>query len=86
LTGIARNEDNFSLQLQTKDGAFHFLEKSSLRALEHRPEPVMPSDYATRLSAQEINDLISYLMSEARSSQPKTPVTGKPGNAGETQE
>jgi len=46
----------------------------------------MPSDYATRLSAQEINDLISYLMSEARSSQPKTPVTGKPGNAGETQE
>jgi hypothetical protein len=46
----------------------------------------MPSDYETWLSAQEINDLISYLMSEARSSQPKTPVTGKPGNAGETQE
>jgi len=70
-TGIARNEDNFSLQLQTKDGAFHFFDKSSLRALEHRPESVMPSDYAVRLSAQEIDDVISYLIAAARNSQPK---------------
>lgn len=68
LTGMARNEDNFSLQLQTKDGAFHFLEKSSLRALERRPESLMPSDYGTRLSAQDINDLISYLITTARTS------------------
>jgi putative heme-binding domain-containing protein len=68
LTGIVRNEDNFSLQLQTKDGAFHFLEKSSLRDLEHRPESLMPSDYGTRLNAQDINDLISYLIIAARTS------------------
>jgi len=68
LTGMVRNEDNFSLQLQTKDGAFHFLEKSSLRALERRTESLMPSDYATRLSAQEIDDLISYLIMSGRTS------------------
>ena len=66
LTGLARNEDNFSLQLQTKDGVFHFLNKSSLRALERRPESLMPADYGTRLSAQEIDDLISYLISTGR--------------------
>lgn len=65
--GIARNEDNFSLQLQTKDGTFHFFEKSSLRSLEHRTELLMPSDYAARLSPQEVDDVISYLMSVARS-------------------
>lgn len=66
LTGMARNEDNFSLQLQTKDGAFHFLEKSSLRALDRRTESLMPSDYGTRLSAHEVNDLISYLIMAGR--------------------
>ena len=68
LTGVVRNEDNFSLQLQTKDGAFHFLDKSSLRALERRPESLMPSDYGTRLSTQDIDDLISYLITAGRTS------------------
>ena len=68
LTGMVRNEDNFSLQLQTKDGAFHFLEKSSLRSLERRAEPLMPSDYGTRLSAQDIDDLVSYLITAGRTS------------------
>ena len=68
LTGMVRNEDNFSLQLQTKDGTFHFLEKSSLRGLERRTGSLMPSDYGTRLSAQEIDDLISYLIMSGRTS------------------
>jgi cytochrome c oxidase cbb3-type subunit 3 len=68
LTGMVRNEDNFSLQLQTKDGTFHFLEKSSLRGLERRTESLMPSDYGTRLSAQDIDDLISYLIMSGRTS------------------
>jgi len=84
-TGIARNEDNFSLQLQTKDGAFHFFEKSSLRALEHRTESVMPSDYAVRLSAQEIDDVISYLIAAAQNSRPKQ-LDRKQGTAEEAQE
>ncbi len=69
-TGIARNEDNFSLQLQTLDGAFHSFEKSNLRSVEYRPESLMPADYGSRLSRQELDDLASYLMSLGRNTQP----------------
>jgi putative heme-binding domain-containing protein len=68
LTGMVRNEDNFSLQLQTKDGIFHLLDKSSLRALERRAGSLMPSDYGTRLSGRDIDDLISYLIMSGRTS------------------
>jgi len=62
VSGIARNEDNFSVQLQTPDGEFHFLQKLQLRSLEHQSKPIMPSDYASTLSREEIDHLISYLM------------------------
>ena len=69
-TGIARNEDNFSLQLQTLDGAFHFLNKSELKSLARHPRSLMPDDYGSRLTEQEINDVVSYLMKIAQN-QPK---------------
>ena len=64
--GIARNEDNFSLQLQTSDGKFHLFLKSDLQKFEYQPESLMPSDYGSRLSSAELNDLISFLMHTAR--------------------
>ena len=60
--GMVRNEDNFSLQLQTRDGAFHFFEKSGLRQIERRPDPIMPTDYRSRLSAKELDNIVSYLI------------------------
>jgi cytochrome c oxidase cbb3-type subunit III len=67
--GIARNEDNFSLQLQTPDGAFHLLMKSDLTSLRHEPRSLMPSKYRSRLSSQDLDDIISFLakVSEAPS-------------------
>jgi cytochrome c oxidase cbb3-type subunit III len=65
-TGLARNEDNFSLQLQTADGAFHLFQKSDLQGLERQPKSLMPSDYGTALNASELNDLVSYLVTAAR--------------------
>jgi putative heme-binding domain-containing protein len=65
LTGIARNEDNFSLQLQTTDGALHLLARSELQSVEYQ-RSLMPDDYASRLSRQELDDLVSYLISVAR--------------------
>jgi cytochrome c oxidase cbb3-type subunit III len=62
LEGIIRNEDNFSLQLQTKDGSFHFFEKSELRTVEPAGQSLMPTNYSQRLSPDELNDLVSYLM------------------------
>lgn len=60
--GIVRNEDNFSLQLQTKDGSFHFFKKALLQKIEYVDGSLMPSDYGQRLSNADLNDLTSYLM------------------------
>ena len=64
--GIVRNQDNFSVQLQTMDGAFHFLPRSEIAGMEHSASSLMPKDYGERLSPHELNDLISYLMDVAR--------------------
>jgi putative heme-binding domain-containing protein len=68
--GIVRNEDNFSLQLQSSDGAFHMLSKADLKSIERSSSPLMPSDYGTRLSTEQLNDLISYLIKAAQSETP----------------
>jgi cytochrome c oxidase cbb3-type subunit 3 len=64
-TGIARNEDNFSLQLQSVDGVFHLFAKSDLQTIEYQPKSLMPSDYGSVLSRPELNDLVSFLISSA---------------------
>jgi cytochrome c oxidase cbb3-type subunit 3 len=74
LRGIRRNEDNFSLQLQTLDGAFHLLQKNTLKSVKELSASLMPSDYGSKLTRQEVDDLIHYLVSVAktgRSSQDK---------------
>ena len=65
IEGLIRNEDNFSIQFQTKDGAFHFFHKAELRNIERQEDSLMPTDYAQRLSSAEINDLVSFLMKSA---------------------
>jgi cytochrome c oxidase cbb3-type subunit III len=65
LEGLARNEDNFSIQLLTQDGTLHLLSKSNLLSLGYRNESPMPADYGTRLSASKVDDLVSYLASLA---------------------
>ena len=63
LSGAVRNEDNFSIQLQSADGTFHFLMKSDLDKLEYQRLPAMPTDYGQQLSPQELDDLVGYLQS-----------------------
>ncbi len=69
--GVARNEDNFSLQLQALDGSFHLLLKSDLTALSHNHEPLMPSDYASRLRPRDLDDLVYFL--ESLGATPRAP-------------
>ena len=64
--GIVRNEDNFSLQLQSADGTFHFFSKADLKAIERATGSIMPSDYGSKLSKAQLDDLISYLLSVGR--------------------
>ncbi len=62
IEGIIRNEDNFSVQLLTRDGAFHFIQKSDLQAIELPGQSPMPTNYQERLAPGELNDLVSFLM------------------------
>lgn len=77
LEGVIRNEDNFSVQFQSKDGGFHFLQKSDLKSVEPVGQSLMPTNYAQRLSADELNGLVQYLMSGvAASSRPSQQAGG----------
>jgi cytochrome c oxidase cbb3-type subunit 3 len=60
-SGVTRNEDNFSLQLQTLDGRFVFLDRRDISRLTVVPEGLMPGDYASTLTQVEIDNLVSYL-------------------------
>jgi len=66
--GVLRNEDNFSLQLQTLDGVFHLFLKTDVTNVARQTEPLMPSDYGSLLNKSEIDDLISYMAAAARGS------------------
>jgi cytochrome c oxidase cbb3-type subunit III len=66
-SGVIRNEDNFSLQLLSVDGAFHLLMKKEIRKLTREPGSLMPSDYGERMTAKEIEDVTSYLAAVASS-------------------
>jgi cytochrome c oxidase cbb3-type subunit 3 len=61
-SGLVRNEDNFSIQLQSVDGTFHLLERSSLAELTFDAVPLMPGDYNSKFSKSELDQLIAYLI------------------------
>ena len=63
ISGLVRNEDNFSVQLQAPDGTFHMLEKSGLSQLTLDSAPLMPGDYGTKLNSSELDQLVAYLLS-----------------------
>jgi cytochrome c oxidase cbb3-type subunit III len=63
--GLVRNEDNFSIQLLALDGTFHLLDKSMLSEIAFESEPVMPGDYGSKLSKDELDQLVAYLVSVA---------------------
>jgi putative heme-binding domain-containing protein len=65
-SGVARNEDNYSLQLQTPDGTFHLFEKSDVSSVRYERRSFMPDDYASKLSRSELDDLVAYVVQVAR--------------------
>ena len=79
IVGVVRNEDNFSLQLLTKDGDFHFFEKSDLQTVRYLDQSLMPADYGKRLDQKELNDLISFLMSTSPVVNPNSKKQAKDG-------
>src|ERR1700677_3239397 len=60
ITGMLKVNDNFSLSLQTPDGAFHYLPNSKLARVDLYSSSLMPG--GSTLSGKEVDDLVSYLL------------------------
>ena len=60
LEGVLRSATNYEYQLQSADGNLHRLAADDLKEVVYREGPVMPS-FANRLSATEIDDILSFL-------------------------
>jgi putative heme-binding domain-containing protein len=60
-TGIARNEDTFSVQLLATDQRLQFFLKKDVKEVIHERKSLMPPYLEDALSASQLRDLISYL-------------------------
>jgi cytochrome c oxidase cbb3-type subunit III len=67
LTGMPRNEDNFSLQLQSPDGSFHLIKKADIVSLTRSGHSAMSADHGRTLSASDLDDLMGFLVRTAGS-------------------
>jgi len=65
-SGVIRNEDNFSIQLQSLDGTFHLVDRSQVAQMDFSGQPIMPGNYSSTLTTGELDDLASYLISAAK--------------------
>jgi putative heme-binding domain-containing protein len=61
LSGMAKNEDNFSLQLLDKDGRLQLFTSDELREVIHKEKSIMPRDYGKVLAPGEFQDLLAFL-------------------------
>jgi cytochrome c oxidase cbb3-type subunit 3 len=73
LIGVVRSEDNFNLALQTEDGRYHFLTRSSLAEVNYKQYSLMPRDYGTRLTNGELDDLVSFLIVTGKNAPAEAP-------------
>ena len=63
ITGIARNEDNYSLQLMDVGGELHMFMKKDLQRVVHERKSLMPVYDESVLGKAELQDLLAYLQS-----------------------
>ena len=61
IRGVRRNEDTFSLQMIDTAGQLRLFDKLQLSSVVVDSTSLHPPDYATRLSADEIANLVAYL-------------------------
>ena len=77
--GVRRNEDTFSLQMVDASGQLHLFDKLKVTSVTVENKSLMPGDYATRLSAADITNLVAYLRGQQGRDMNKTagaPVAG----------
>jgi putative heme-binding domain-containing protein len=61
ISGVARNNNNYSIQILDAKGELRLISKDRIRDLQFRTSSLMPEDYGKRLSPAEISDVLAYL-------------------------
>jgi putative heme-binding domain-containing protein len=61
ITGVARNEDTFSVQLLATDQSLQFFLKKDVKSVIHERRSLMPPYPEDALSALQLRDLLAYL-------------------------
>lgn len=61
ITGVAKNEDTFSIQLLDTSQQLHRLRKKDLKSVTHEHKSLMPAYTKDLLSDTELRDLVTYL-------------------------
>jgi putative heme-binding domain-containing protein len=63
ITGVALDEDSFSLQMMSMDQKLHLFQKSDVREVVHGSKSLMPAYPPQMLSDRDLQDLVAYLAS-----------------------
>jgi cytochrome c oxidase cbb3-type subunit 3 len=61
MRGVAKNRDNYSVQLIDQSGDLHLISMSNVAQLAILGRSPMPSDYGERLTAQQLDNLLAFL-------------------------
>jgi len=72
--GTRKSQDTFTIQFTDTTGQYRSFDRADLKDLKIDNTSLMPSDYATRLTAAEIRDVAAYLKSAADPNAPADPA------------
>ncbi len=61
ISGVARNNNNYSIQILDSKGDLHLIAKEKLRDTSFRKGSLMPEDYGKRLTSGEVADVLAFL-------------------------
>ena len=61
LSGIAKNDNNFSMQLLDSSDRLQLFTRDELREVTYRKQSLMPADYDKVLTPAELQDLLAFL-------------------------
>lgn len=61
LEGVARNRTNYSIQVQDAQGVLHLISARDVQEIVLAEGSPMPRDFGTRLSKEELTDLLTFL-------------------------
>jgi len=82
ISGVVRSEDNINITLLSEDGRYHFLTRSNLASVNFTDHSLMPDDYGTRLTAKELDDVVSFLIVTGKNAPVEVAPSGRRRHGG----